>query len=95
MGKIKEFALTFDDVSIVPGFSEVLPGEVDVSTALTRSIKINIPVISAAMDTVTESRTAICMAQEGGIGEAQEPSETDIEKHGKEAVQLCVTADGK
>jgi IMP dehydrogenase len=60
--------LTFDDVLLVPAFSEVLPKEVDVSTQLTRTIRLNIPLVSAAMDTVTESRTAICMAQEGGIG---------------------------
>src|SRR4030065_1791964 len=63
-----EERLTFDDVLLVPTFSEVLPKEVDVSTQLTRAIRLNIPLVSAAMDTVTESRTAICMAQEGGIG---------------------------
>jgi len=65
--EIREY-LTFDDVLLVPSFSEVLPNEVDVSTQLTRTIRLNIPLVSAAMDTVTESRTAICMAQEGGIG---------------------------
>lgn len=65
--KIEEF-LTFDDVLLVPAFSEVLPKDVDVSTQLTRTIRLNIPLVSAAMDTVTESRTAICMAQEGGMG---------------------------
>jgi len=65
--EIEEF-LTFDDVLLVPAFSEVLPKDVDVSTQLTRTIRLNIPLVSAAMDTVTESRTAICMAQEGGIG---------------------------
>jgi IMP dehydrogenase len=63
-----EERLTFDDVLLVPAFSEVLPKEVDISTPLTRTIRLNIPLVSAAMDTVTESRTAICMAQEGGIG---------------------------
>jgi IMP dehydrogenase len=63
-----EERLTFDDVLLVPTFSEVLPKEVDVSTQLTRTIRLNIPLVSAAMDTVTESRTAISMAQEGGIG---------------------------
>jgi IMP dehydrogenase len=63
-----EERLTFDDVLLVPSFSEVLPKEVDVSTQLTRMIRLNIPLVSAAMDTVTESKTAICMAQEGGIG---------------------------
>jgi len=61
-------ALTFDDVLLTPARSDVLPKDVDVSTFLTKSIKLNIPVVSAAMDTVTESRTAISMAQEGGIG---------------------------
>jgi IMP dehydrogenase len=63
-----EECLTFDDVLLVPAYSEILPNEVDVSTRLTRNIKLNIPLISAAMDTVTESSTAIAMAQEGGIG---------------------------
>ncbi|MDW7643628.1 MAG: IMP dehydrogenase [Desulfuromonadales bacterium] len=60
--------LTFDDVLLVPAHSEVLPKEVDLTTDLTRKIKLNIPLLSAAMDTVTESRTAICMAREGGLG---------------------------
>ncbi|MFB3885022.1 MAG: IMP dehydrogenase [Thermodesulfobacteriota bacterium] len=60
--------LTFDDVSLVPAYSSVLPKDVDVSTRLTRTIRLNIPLISAAMDTVTEARTAISMAQEGGMG---------------------------
>jgi len=60
--------LTFDDVSLVPAYSAILPRDVDVSTPLTRAIRLNIPLISAAMDTVTESRTAISMAQEGGMG---------------------------
>lgn len=60
--------LTFDDVLLVPGRSEILPREVDISTNLTKNIKLNIPLISAGMDTVTESRLAIAMAREGGIG---------------------------
>lgn len=63
-----EEALTFDDVILCPRYSEVLPGEVDVSVRLTCRISLNIPVLSAAMDTVTEFRTAIAMAQEGGMG---------------------------
>jgi IMP dehydrogenase len=63
-----EECLTFDDVSLVPAFSAVLPKDVDISTRLTRGIRLSMPLVSAAMDTVTESRTAISMAQEGGIG---------------------------
>ncbi|MDH4224596.1 MAG: IMP dehydrogenase [Deltaproteobacteria bacterium] len=63
-----ESGLTFDDVLLVPTYSEVHPKEVDLSTRITRNIRINIPLVSAAMDTVTEYRTAICMAQEGGMG---------------------------
>ncbi|MFZ3132457.1 MAG: IMP dehydrogenase [Desulfosporosinus sp.] len=65
---IKETALTFDDVLIVPAKSEVLPHNVDVSTYLTKRIKLNIPLMSAGMDTVTDSRMAISVAREGGIG---------------------------
>jgi len=64
---VKE-SFTFDDLLLVPAASNVLPRDVDTSTSLTKNISLNIPIVSAAMDTVTESRTAICMAQEGGIG---------------------------
>ncbi len=64
---VKE-ALTFDDLLLVPAFSAIMPRDVDTATMLTRKIKLNIPIVSAAMDTVTESRTAICLAQEGGLG---------------------------
>jgi IMP dehydrogenase len=60
--------LTYDDVLVLPSFSEILPRDVNTSTLLTRNIRINIPMLSAAMDTVTESRLAIALAQEGGIG---------------------------
>lgn len=63
-----EDALTYDDVLIMPGYSEVLPTDVDLRSRFTRNITLNIPIASSAMDTVTESRTAIVMAQEGGIG---------------------------
>ncbi len=66
--KILGEGLTYDDVLLVPAYSEVLPREVDISTQFTRNIRINVPIVSAAMDTVTESRMAIAMAQEGGIG---------------------------
>lgn len=61
-------ALTYDDVLLVPAYSEVLPREVSIKTKFTRNITLNVPIVSAAMDTVTESRMAIAMAQEGGIG---------------------------
>src|SRR2546427_5744308 len=60
--------ITFDDVLLQPAFSEVLPKDVDVRTQLTRGIRLNIPVVSSPMDTVTESELAIALAQEGGIG---------------------------
>lgn len=66
--RIAQEALTFDDVLLVPAYSNVLPRDVSLSTQLTRDITINIPLLSAAMDTVTESRLAIAMAQEGGLG---------------------------
>jgi len=66
--RIAKEALTFDDVLLQPGYSSVLPHEVDLSTKLTREIRLNIPIVSAAMDTVTEARLAIALAQEGGIG---------------------------
>ena len=66
--KFGPLALTFDDVLLVPAESDVLPREVDVSTYLTKNIKLNIPIISSGMDTVTEARMAIAMAREGGLG---------------------------
>ncbi|MEE8379874.1 MAG: IMP dehydrogenase [Gammaproteobacteria bacterium] len=66
--RIVQEALTFDDVLLIPAHSTVMPKEVDLKTSLTREIQLNIPLISAAMDTVTEARLAISMAQEGGIG---------------------------
>jgi len=65
--KLRE-CLTFDDVMLVPAYSDVIPADVDVSTRLTRRIKLNIPILSAAMDSVTEARAAITMARQGGIG---------------------------
>ena len=61
-------ALTYDDVLILPNYSEVLPPDVELKSRFSRNITMNIPIVSSAMDTVTESRTAIVMAQEGGIG---------------------------
>ncbi len=68
LNKIVGEGLTYDDVLLVPAFSEVLPREVSIKTKFTRNITINVPIVSAAMDTVTESRMAIAIAQEGGIG---------------------------
>ena len=68
MGKIIGDGITFDDVLLVPGYSEVIPNQVDLSTYLTKKIRLNIPMMSAGMDTVTEHRMAIAMARQGGIG---------------------------
>ncbi|TAI49410.1 IMP dehydrogenase [Flagellimonas allohymeniacidonis] len=68
LSKIVGEGLTYDDVLLVPGYSEVLPREVNIQTKFTRNITINVPIVSAAMDTVTESQMAIAMAREGGIG---------------------------
>src|SRR4030042_5255871 len=63
-----QLGLTFDDVLLLPAKSAVLPGEIDLTTMLTRNIKINLPIVSAAMDTVTEADLAIAVAREGGLG---------------------------
>src|SRR5947208_2180302 len=68
MFTIVQEALTFDDVSLIPGHSCVLPSAVELGTQLTANLSLNIPLISAAMDTVTEAELAIALAQEGGIG---------------------------
>ena len=68
INKILKEGLTYDDVLVVPAYSEVLPHMVDISSRFTKNITLNIPIISAAMDTVTESKMAIAIAQEGGIG---------------------------
>ena len=68
MGTIIGEGITFDDVLLVPAYSEVIPNQVDLSTYLTKSIRLNIPMMSAGMDTVTEHRMAIAMARQGGIG---------------------------
>src|SRR3954454_8461661 len=66
-GKLRE-ALTFDDVLIRPGLSALLPSEVDIRTRVTREIALNVPIVASAMDTVTEAKMAIAMAQAGGLG---------------------------
>src|SRR5437764_14398209 len=76
-------ALTFDDVLLVPRHSSVLPSEVDVSSNFTRNIRLHVPIASAAMDTVTESRLAIAMAQQGAMGDIHE--NLTIEEQASEA----------
>ena len=68
LDKETRIGLTFDDVVLVPSKSEVLPSEVDTRTRVTRNMTINIPILSAAMDTVTEARLAIALARDGGLG---------------------------
>src|SRR3989344_8831282 len=66
--KISQLGLTYDDVLLIPDASDVSPRDVDVTTYLSRGIKLNVPIVSAAMDTITESQMAMAMAREGGIG---------------------------
>jgi IMP dehydrogenase len=80
--RISQEALTFDDVLLVPAYSQILPRDVDLTTWLTRGIRLSIPLISAAMDTVTEARLAIAIAQEGGIGIIHK--NMPIEQHAKQ-----------
>ncbi|OTP93340.1 IMP dehydrogenase [Gilliamella apicola] len=99
MSRIVKEALTFDDVLLVPAHSTVLPNTADISTQLTQTIKLNIPMLSAAMDTVTESDLAIALAQEGGIGfihknmsiEKQANHVRRVKKHESGIVQDPVT----
>jgi len=79
--RILEEALTFDDVLLVPAYSEILPREVDLSTRVTRRIRLNVPLMSAAMDTVTEARLAITIAQEGGVGIIHKSMSIEAQAH--------------
>ena len=80
MAQVKEF-LTFDDVLLKPQVSDVLPNNVDISTNITKDIKLNIPIISAAMDTVTESKMAISMSQNGGLGVIHKNFDIETQAH--------------
>lgn len=102
---IDEMGFTFDDVLLVPAESNILPREVDVSSYFTRNIKINIPIVSAGMDTVTESRLAIAIAREGGIGvihknmtatkQAEEVDKVKRSEHGVITNPIFLYPDGK
>ena len=87
MEKILKEGITFDDVLLIPGKSEVLPGDVNTGTRLTKKIALNIPIMSAGMDTVTEGRLAIAMAREGGI-ETMEPLHAGMQL-GKAGRAVC------
>src|SRR5436305_14628989 len=86
-------ALTFDDVLLLPGRSDVTPAQADTRTQLSRNIALNIPVISAAMDRVTESRLAIAMAQQGGLGVMH--SNLTIEQQASEVDKVRRTESGR
>ncbi|MGP6484190.1 IMP dehydrogenase, partial [Klebsiella pneumoniae] len=79
MLRIVDEALTFDDVLLLPAYSEVLPKMVDLKTRLTRGIELNLPIVSAAMDTVTESQMAITIAQLGGMGILHKNMDIDLQ----------------
>ena len=83
MNKIQEkfigIGLTYDDVLLIPSYSEFLPNQVDLKTKFSRNINLNIPIVSAAMDTVTESKMAIAMAQEGGLGVIHKSMSIDLQ----------------
>ena len=91
-GKIVATGITFDDVLLVPRFSAVVPSEVDVSTNLTRGIRLNIPIVSSPMDTVTESEMAIALAQEGGLGVIHK--NLSVERQAEEVDKVKRSANG-
>ena len=81
--------LTFDDVLLVPAFSDVLPAHVDLSSNFSKKLKIKVPIVSAAMDTVTESKMAIAMAQEGGLGVIHKNLSPKVQSEKVRKVQRC------
>ena len=89
--KVKVF-LTFDDVLLLPAYSNVLPANVDISAQLTRKIKLNCPLLSAPMDTVTETNLAIALAQEGGIGIIHRNLQPDQQRKMVDKVKRAVSA---
>ena len=91
-GKIVATGITFDDVLLVPRYSAVVPAEVDVSTHLTRGIRLTIPLVSSPMDTVTESEMAIALAQEGGLGVIHK--NLSIERQSEEVDKVKRSANG-
>jgi IMP dehydrogenase len=91
--KLIEEGLTYDDVLLVPSYSEVLPRDVNISSHFSRNIMLNVPIVSAAMDTVTDSRLAISLAQEGGIGVIHK--NMSIEEQAKEVRKVKRSESGK
>ena len=85
-----EEGLTFDDVLLVPGYSEILPREAHLKTQLTRDIALNIPLVAAAMDTVTEARLAIAIAQEGGMGVIHKSMPVEEQARQTEAAEVQI-----
>ena len=80
--------LTFDDVLLIPGYSQVLPRDVDIRTRLTKEISLNVPLLSAAMDTVTEATLAIALAREGGLGTVTGAGPVTIKSEPSGAIEL-------
>lgn len=81
--KVAFLGLTFDDVLLLPGISDVVPSEVDTSAQVTRNISIKMPLVSSAMDTVTEARMAISMARQGGVGVLHRNLSIEAQAHGR------------
>ena len=90
--KLQYQGITFDDVLLEPRYSAVVPGDCDVSTRLTRRIKLNIPLLSSPMDTVTESDMAIALAQEGGLGVIHKNMSIDMQTKEVDKVNAALTA---